>query len=796
MSYIDYFNKGAASEDAVPFYVSTDGLDENTGTKSSPWLTLAGAQTGLRAYVDANGLPDGGVIIYLRAGTYRLTSTLALTYSGAIGGPIIWRAYPDETVYVTGGIELEYSWFNTLANDSYTQALYDRLPVGAQGNVLYVDLGAAAQANLDVDTDVGELQKRQSNSGDGHPVWDWTATGPEPPAELLVDGESMTLGESDIDYTNNVASLVFEARDDATLVDDFADEEEPWCIGWYKVTYFSAKTSCTLDDVGNTVTLTNTGADMRYGDEIEEGDAFKLINLFKEVDEAGRYYIARDGDGKGGLFLYPPDGWTSGSRILLSQLIDPLITLTDASNVQFDGIIFESGRGDGIQLSGGSNIMLTNCTIRGMGQHGLSIDDTDYVTLNNVEINGCGDCNVYTVDMGDINSLDSSHFYAANSIFRDFRRANPAHWKFAAVTLQGVGFHLDQCDIKDGPSQAIRFFCCKSLIERCDVDNTCFAIGDAGPLYSGADGKSPAWQGNVIRDNLIQNFNRTQTKDDTYILYGVYLDEGASGFNVYKNRFYNSTGMAIFVSGGRDNRVVNNAIEDCARGIRIAETSDTKAGDANDLVAALNSALGGTSLWQTLPAWVSEFPWLARMPATWAGWADHFYKFPIGTIVARNIGHGTATGSQAQWMGEPTDIDSYDYTGPGDGMPWGDVAIPIGAISDGPFLAGETVQETGSDAKGVLCRAVASDAMHLLVLSGTFVGEAVLTGLGSGATCTGSAVDAVNQGSTLAAAINIYDDTDEVFENASGGDFDIDTVGFDVPAGWETLVPYGEIGAQ
>ncbi|MCP9236143.1 DUF1565 domain-containing protein [Lewinella sp. JB7] len=74
---------------ATDYYVSTDGDDENPGTKEFPFRTIARASAVLRA----------GDICYLRGGTYR--ETLSPVHAGTESAAITYRAFGDETVTLT-----------------------------------------------------------------------------------------------------------------------------------------------------------------------------------------------------------------------------------------------------------------------------------------------------------------------------------------------------------------------------------------------------------------------------------------------------------------------------------------------------------------------------------------------------------------------------------------------------------------------------------------------------------------------------------------------------------------------
>lgn len=71
------------------WFVAPLGNDANPGSMAAPFATLNKAQS----------VATPGQIIYLRGGTYALSSTIRITNSGTAGNPIQLLAYPGETPY-------------------------------------------------------------------------------------------------------------------------------------------------------------------------------------------------------------------------------------------------------------------------------------------------------------------------------------------------------------------------------------------------------------------------------------------------------------------------------------------------------------------------------------------------------------------------------------------------------------------------------------------------------------------------------------------------------------------------
>jgi hypothetical protein len=77
---------------ATMYYVATNGSDNNPGTLSAPWRSLAKAAATLNA----------GDIAYFRAGVY--AGTVTLNRSGNAGAPITYQSYPGETAIIDGNM--------------------------------------------------------------------------------------------------------------------------------------------------------------------------------------------------------------------------------------------------------------------------------------------------------------------------------------------------------------------------------------------------------------------------------------------------------------------------------------------------------------------------------------------------------------------------------------------------------------------------------------------------------------------------------------------------------------------
>jgi hypothetical protein len=73
-------------------YVSPTGSDSGTGSITAP----------LKSIQSAVNLATAGSTIYLRAGTYALTTNIQITKSGTAAAPYVLSAYASEKVIIDG----------------------------------------------------------------------------------------------------------------------------------------------------------------------------------------------------------------------------------------------------------------------------------------------------------------------------------------------------------------------------------------------------------------------------------------------------------------------------------------------------------------------------------------------------------------------------------------------------------------------------------------------------------------------------------------------------------------------
>lgn len=136
----------------IELAVSPDGSDDASGALDDPFATLGRAKEAVAELI-SQGLPSGGVVVWIHGGDYELSETLAFgeAESGTEPAPVVWRGVPGEAPRIMGGKRLQPSAFEPIDEGS---DVYDRLDPAAQAAVVQLDLTALGV------TDFGELERR------------------------------------------------------------------------------------------------------------------------------------------------------------------------------------------------------------------------------------------------------------------------------------------------------------------------------------------------------------------------------------------------------------------------------------------------------------------------------------------------------------------------------------------------------------------------------------------------------------------------------------------------------------
>jgi len=596
-----------ALEPGKTFYVSTNGSDSwsgrlaapNAQRSDGPFHTLERARDAIRALKQSGPLPDGGVTIFIRRGTYRIAEALQLTHadSGAEGAPIVYQAYQDEKVRLIGGKEI--TGFKQIEEP----AILGRIDKQYQDKILQADLKAQGV------TDYGELKPR----GFGRPMY--------PAAlELFFRDEPMQLARWPNQDWVKIVSVPAGAEGGKFTYEGqrpkrWVKADDIWLHGYWTWDWADSYVKVKSIDTQVREIATHEPHGV-YG--YKAGQRYYALNILEELDEPGEWYLDRK---KGMLYFWPPAP-VQEDDIFISILQEPMIAMKDTAYVTVHGLRIEFVRGTAIEVTGGNDNAVVDCCLRNIGNMAVRINGGTRNGVRGCEICQTGDGGI-SLAGGDRRTLTPAENYACDNHIHHYSRW--ARTYRPAIGISGVGNRAAHNLIHDGPHNAILFGGNDHVLEFNEVHNVCHETGDVGAFYTGRDWTT---RGTVIRYNYFHDIHGPYTHGAM----AVYLDDAASGTTIFGNIFYKAS-RAAFIGGGRDNIVENNIFVECEPAVHI---------DARGLGWAKKYIAkgGGWHMYEKLNAVnFDKPPYSQRYPAL-AKILEDDPAVPKGNVVVRNICSG------------------------------------------------------------------------------------------------------------------------------------------------------------
>ncbi len=586
------FGETGSNETVV--HVDASGYVCANGTLGRPFKSLAAAQQAVKDH-RAQGQVSSTVAIELADGDYFMTSGLVFDgQDSSAANPLILRSSNAGGATLSGGVDVS-SAFTPLQDGSFKQALVDQ---NAASNIVTVDL-----AQLGIDPSVfDDITVHGYALEAGRNV---------APAMLYSGGEKMTLARwpntndqyqqylisvSAQDYPGQVSyDTVTERGYQVAFGNDplhtsksssaFATGGGSFTVAYdQRIAQWSNVDDIFLDGVlGRSWEWTYNKIESITGNEItitrgeisgilsSKPSHFHYENIAEELDVAGEFYLDRQNKI---LYFYP----TAGTKATLSVLKDTMLTINGANHLSIEGIKFESGRGNGIEIKAGSNNTIEACEITQFGLTAVSIKGSNNIVkechIRDVGASGIivnGGSGAVIDNTGTLVSHDIVHGnnQAVDNTIHDF--AYDQKSQVPGIYLSGVGNTAKGNEIYNGPHFGVMLrHATDNTVEANKVHNLPnYFKQDGGAIYFGI-GKFPYMRGNKVVNNLIEDVPTN----------GVYVDNFSSGVLI-ENNLFNNVGnhhhsfSAININGGGQNEMYRNLFNNSARPIKYNKFAET-----------------------------------------------------------------------------------------------------------------------------------------------------------------------------------------------------------------------------
>ena len=549
----------------ISLHVAPDGSDKNEGTAEAPFATLERARDEVRKQRQKKA--DAAVEVVVHGGEYEVREPFRLQGhdSGTANAPIVYRAAAGEKPRFRGGVKL--TGFEPVKN----AALRERLPAGARDRVVQVDLKKAGVKDFLPLKRGGFGSGRGFSSHPNHEVF-WNgkalqlARGPNE-GWLKIKDVVVDDGTKGYDRRGSKIGKFYYEGDRPTR---WKSEPDLLLYGYWFWDWSDSYEQVEEIDVEKGI-ITVEKPYHRYGFSI--GARFYAINAVSELDEPGEWYIDRK---SGVLLVYPPSDVTEAT-VEMSGYKGMMMQIHNVKHVRFEGLTWELGSADAIQVSAGEGILFAGCTVRHFAGSGVEI--------NGGTGHGLLSCDIYSlgrggtvVNGGNRKTLTPGRHFVENCEIYEVGRID--HTYTPAVQLSGVGNRIAHNRFHDMPSSAMRVAGNEHVVEFNEIHDVVLESDDQGgvDMYG-----NPTFRGNVYRFNYLHHIGAwDSTKEQPKGGHaGIRLDDAICQTLVYGNIFERcSAGKIGFggvqINGGKENIVDNNLFIACTTAMSFSPWSDER----------------------------------------------------------------------------------------------------------------------------------------------------------------------------------------------------------------------------
>ncbi len=546
---VGFFLAAVTAAAASEYYVATDGDDLSAGTRERPFATLRRARDAART--------DQGSTVWLRGGVYRMDRPFELGAedSGTEARPTTFRAFPGESVRLTGGRALRAADFTPVSDPRTLQ----RLQPAMRDKVVVADLALLDVQHIrsypDLFTDNGGIIELFFNNRRMPLAIYPNAYGQMTIREVVVNGGGQEKPGDWQEYYNRGTPekrkalgagpprpgvfLYREEHQEAHARWAKVLDRGVWLKGYWRIPWQNETVRVgSIDPVSQTVTLAvpvGHGIGNKYMRPKGSGrEVYWVMNLPEEIDRPGEWAIDFK-DKK--LYFYPPSALEEAS-IAISDTGECLVRVRNADYVDLIGLVIEGSLSDGVHIEGGRRNRLRGCTLRNITRYAIRIEKGFEHSVESCDIYAIGAGGVW-LSGGDsavqprlaaghrVINCDIHHFGEIERVYAPGINVGFIGGGGGSRKVDAVGMHIAHNAIHHCPHAGVLFNSFDNLFEYNEVFQYCLVSNDMGAFYSYSQA------GAIGHETFRYNFMHSSPEGD-----GLYYDNITHHPVIYGNIAY------------------------------------------------------------------------------------------------------------------------------------------------------------------------------------------------------------------------------------------------------------------
>ncbi len=510
----------------IHIYVSPNGNDSAEGTRQSPLATLFGARDYLRTHEHT----DGVTVTFLE-GVYKLDKSVIFTDddSGCDDLPITYEG--EGNVIFSGGEYVCHCKIGSVTDEAMAKRIPD------VDKVKVIDIN---HLGLDPEKTLGAIENTPRFYA-GDKLYE-TARYPNREKVEARNGPyiyspkiKVETEESESEKPEKRLTFYYDNDDVKPYLEKWTQEsyEDAFIYGyfWHQWVYCRYKPLFADAQNGTLTAVPHRGGYEKDGETEGKRRRQFITNLPEELDDEGEYYYDRK---KGLLYFIPYSDFNENTEMAISLLETPAVKVEGARNIVFKNIKFRYYVGQAITVENADSIVFDTCEISHTSDRAITVTASSNCKFVSCDIfdHACG--GIYFKECGDRYNLIHSGNEVKNCIIHHVTQIMTVYQ--AAIDCSSCcGILIKGNTLSYSPHLLVLFTAVNDIvIEDNIIKEACLDTDDASAVYWGRD---PSELGIVIRNNYFTNIGNSEAD---YSLAAIYIDDWATGADIYNNVFYNT----------------------------------------------------------------------------------------------------------------------------------------------------------------------------------------------------------------------------------------------------------------